>query len=152
MKVIAIIGCGRIANKHHLPNLTKIDEIRIKYACDLIEEKAVKAKSDFPKIENVITDYKVALSDPEVDAVYVLTPNFAHYTVTMDALKAGKHVFCEKPITVNYELSVKMAQEAEKVGSFAEFTENILPRIALSNYNTIQLMAIMSHPYYGSFG
>ena len=114
MKVIAIIGCGRIANKHHLPNLTKIDEVRIKYACDIIEEKAVKAKSDFPKIENVITDYKVALSDPEIDAVYVLTPNFAHYTITMDALKAGKHVFCEKPITVNYALSCEMAEEARK--------------------------------------
>ena len=51
-----------------------------------------------------------------------------------------------------YEAHIGMAQEAEKVGSFAEFTEYILPRIARSNYNTIQLMAIMSHPYYGSFG
>ena len=114
MKTIAIIGCGRIANKQHLPALSKIDEVRIKYACDLILEKAEKAKADFPKIENVITDYHVALDDPEVDAVYVLTPNFAHYTITMDALKAGKHVFCEKPITVNYALSCEMAAEAAK--------------------------------------
>ena len=114
MKIIAVIGCGRIANKQHLPALSKIDEVRIKYACDLIPEKAEKAKADFPKIENVITDYHVALDDPEVDAVYVLTPNFAHYTITMDALKAGKHVFCEKPITINYALSCEMAEEAAK--------------------------------------
>ena len=58
----------------------------------------------------------MALADPEVEAVWVLTPNFAHYTVTMDALRAGKHVFCEKPITVNYELSTEMAREAESRG------------------------------------
>ena len=50
MKVIAIVGCGRIANNAHLPALSKLDDVRIKYACDLIEEKAVKAKNDFPKI------------------------------------------------------------------------------------------------------
>ncbi len=116
MKVVAIIGCGRIANNAHLPALSKIENVRIKYACDLIEEKAKLAKEKFPKIENIITDYKVALNDKEIDGVYVLTPNYAHYTITMDALKAGKHVFCEKPITINYELSVEMAKEAEKQG------------------------------------
>ena len=114
MKVIAVIGCGRISNLSHLPALSQIDEVRIKYACDLIKEKAEKAKKDFPKIENVITDYKIALEDPEIDAVYVLTPNYAHYTITMDALKAGKHVFCEKPITINYKLSCEMAEEARR--------------------------------------
>jgi predicted dehydrogenase len=113
-KVVAVIGCGRIARNAHFPAFSKMDEVRIKYACDIIEEKAVKMKEDFPIIENVITDYNVALKDPEVDVVYVLTPNYAHYTVTMDALKAGKHVFCEKPITVNYALSLEMAEEAKK--------------------------------------
>lgn len=117
MKVItlAIIGCGRISGSH-FPGLQKNDQVRIKYACDLIESKAQKAKDTYPKIENVITDYTVALQDSEVDAVYVLTPNYAHYTITMDALKAGKHVFCEKPITVNYALSKEMADEANKRG------------------------------------
>lgn len=116
MKTIAVIGCGRIARNAHLPALSELENVRIKYACDVIEEKALKMKEDFPKIEQVITDYKVALNDSEVDAVFVLTPNFAHYTVTMDALAAGKHVLCEKPITVNYELSVKMYEAAEKAG------------------------------------
>ena len=115
-KVIAVIGCGRIANAAHFPAFEKIDGIRIKYACDLIEEKAKAAAEKYSKVENVITDYHVALNDPEVDAVWVLTPNFAHYTVTMDALAAGKHVFCEKPITVNYELSCEMAKAAEEKG------------------------------------
>ncbi len=115
--VVAVIGCGRISNSAHFPALTKLEDVRIKYACDLIESKAQAMKDKYPdKIENVITDYNIALNDPEVEAVYVLTPNFAHYTVTMDALRADKHVFCEKPVTVNYALSCEMAQEANKRG------------------------------------
>ncbi len=115
--VIAVVGCGRIAGDAHFPALTQIPEVRIKYACDLIEEKARSFKEKYPeKVENVITDYNVAFSDPEVDTVYVLTPNYAHYTVTMDALKAGKNVFCEKPITVNYALSCEMAEAANSRG------------------------------------
>lgn len=51
-----------------------------------------------------------------------------------------------------YEAHVGMATEELKVGSFNEFTDNIIPRIANSGYNTIQLMAVQEHPYYGSFG
>lgn len=120
MKVIAVIGCGRIANNAHFPAFEKMNNVRVKYACDVIEEKAKAAKEKFSKIENTITDYQVALNDKEVDCVYVLTPNYEHYTITMDALKAGKHVFCEKPITVNYDLSVQMAQEAEKQGKMIQ--------------------------------
>lgn len=51
-----------------------------------------------------------------------------------------------------YECHIGMAQEKGKVGSYEEFRKNILPRIKKSGYNTIQIMAIMEHPYYGSFG
>lgn len=51
-----------------------------------------------------------------------------------------------------YEAHVGMAQEEGRVGSFAEFTHRLLPRIAELGYNTVQLMAVMEHPYYGSFG
>ncbi len=114
--VIAVIGCGRIADSAHFPAFAQMDNVRVKYACDILPEKAEKMKEKYPFVENTIADYRVALEDDEVDAVYVLTPNYAHYTLTMDALRAGKHVFCEKPITVNYALSCEMAQEAEKQG------------------------------------
>ncbi len=115
-KTIAVIGCGRIANTAHFPALAKMDNVRVKYACDIIKEKAEKIKAEYPFVENVITDYKEALADSEVEAVFVLTPNYAHYEITMDALKAGKDVMCEKPVTVNYDLSCEMAKEAEKQG------------------------------------
>ncbi len=51
-----------------------------------------------------------------------------------------------------YECHIGMAQEEGKVGSFREFRENVLPRVKNLGYNTIQIMAIMEHPYYASFG
>jgi predicted dehydrogenase len=114
--VVAVIGCGRISDIAHFPALSKIEDARVKYAIDLIPEKAEAMKAKYPVIERTGTDYRVALADPEVDAVYVLTPNYVHYTVTMDALRAGKHVFCEKPITVSYALSKEMKDEADKTG------------------------------------
>ena len=51
-----------------------------------------------------------------------------------------------------YECHIGMAQDAEKVGTYKEFRENVLPRVIKEGYNCIQIMAIQEHPYYGSFG
>ena len=51
-----------------------------------------------------------------------------------------------------YECHVGMGQDAEKVGTYTEFKDNVLPRIIKDGYNCIQIMAIQEHPYYGSFG
>lgn len=115
---VAVVGCGRIAELQHFPALSAMKDVRIKYACDLIIEKA-NDKLRFGA-EQAITDYKIALADEEVDVVFVLTPNYAHYTVTMDSLRAGKHVFCEKPITVSYPLAEEMAAEAKKQGKMLQ--------------------------------
>ncbi|MBE6553429.1 MAG: 1,4-alpha-glucan-branching enzyme [Ruminococcaceae bacterium] len=57
----------------------------------------------------------------------------------------------KEPVYI-YECHIGMAQEREGIGSYTEFREKILPRIQSLGYNTIQIMAIMEHPYYGSFG
>ncbi len=56
-----------------------------------------------------------------------------------------------KPLLI-YECHIGMAQEREGVGSYTEFREKVLPRVVVDGYNTIQIMAIQEHPYYGSFG
>ena len=55
-----------------------------------------------------------------------------------------------KPLLI-YECHIGMAQEREGVGSYTEFREKVLPRVVADGYNTIQIMAIQEHPYYGSF-
>ena len=140
---VGVIGCGRIANGSHLPPLSKMEGVNLKYVCDIIPEKADKAKAEYGA-QYAVYDYKEILADSEVDCVYVLTPNYAHYTVTMDALRAGKHVFCEKPITINYDLSVEMAEEAKK--------QNKLLNIGVCNryHKSVEMLARLNEE--GAFG
>ena len=65
-----------------------------------------------------------------------------------------RHTACFNPdeAPLVYEVHIGMAQEEEKVGSYREFTDRVLPRVVDSGYNTLQLMAIQEHPYYASFG
>lgn len=143
--VIAVIGCGRIAKIAHFPAFAKMNNVRVKYACDLIVEKAEKIQQEYPiLVEKAITDYQIALDDGEVDAVYVLTPNYAHYQITMDALEKGKHVFCEKPITVNYELSCRMAQKAE------EMNKMLVIGVCNRFHKTVEMLEEMNRS--GAFG
>jgi 1,4-alpha-glucan branching enzyme len=65
--------------------------------------------------------------------------------------KCPKPTFPNDPLFI-YEAHVGMAQQEEKIGTYREFIENVLQRIIAGGYNTIQLMAIQEHPYYGSFG
>ncbi len=66
--------------------------------------------------------------------------------------KWQKKSFTPKKDLFIYECHIGMAQEKEGIGSYNEFRENILPRIKSLGYNTIQIMAVMEHPYYASFG
>ena len=66
--------------------------------------------------------------------------------------KWKKKSFTPKKDLYIYECHIGMAQEKEGLGTYLEFKDNILPRIKDLGYNTIQIMAIMEHPYYGSFG
>ena len=65
--------------------------------------------------------------------------------------KKPKFTPAKAPLLI-YECHIGMAQDAEKVGTYNEFRENVLPRVIKEGYNCIQIMAIAEHPYYGSFG
>ncbi|MBP6507845.1 MAG: Gfo/Idh/MocA family oxidoreductase [Opitutaceae bacterium] len=90
-----IIGAGVIAN-HMARAFTEGRGSVATVVADLNQEAASKLaeKAGNPKIT---ADYKAVLADPEVDAVYLATPPFLHRPMTVEALRAGKHVCCEKP-------------------------------------------------------
>ena len=71
---------------------------------------------------------------------------------TLDDFKWTDGDFAPKEPLFIYECHIGMAQEEGKIGSYREFRQNVLPRIKKQGYNTIQIMAIMEHPYYASFG
>lgn len=114
---IGVIGCGGIANGKHLP-AHKANPLSELYAfCDIVEERAKKAAEKFGvEGAKVYTDYKELLKDESIEAVLVLTHNAEHCRITVDALNAGKHVMCEKPMAMNYAEAKKMLEARDKSG------------------------------------
>ena len=114
---IGIIGCGGIANAKHMPALKKISQVEMVAFCDIIEERAEKAAKEYG-VEGaaVYTDYKQLIARKDIDVVHVLTPNKQHSFITVDALEAGKHVMCEKPMAINSAEAKKMLDAAKRTG------------------------------------
>ncbi|MCQ2461943.1 MAG: Gfo/Idh/MocA family oxidoreductase [Clostridia bacterium] len=114
---IGIIGCGGIANGKHMPSLKKIKNAEMVAFCDLIEERAVKAAKEYG-IEGaaVYTDYKELLKDDSIEVVHVCTPNRSHAFISIDAMEAGKHVMCEKPMAKTYAEAKAMLETSERTG------------------------------------
>ena len=114
---VGIIGCGRVANKYHMPSLKKLENVELVAFCDLIQERAEKAKADYgTQNAAVYTDYKMLLADKSIDIVHVCTPNRSHSFITIDALEMGKHVMCEKPMAKTYEEAKAMVEAAKRTG------------------------------------
>lgn len=114
---VGIIGCGGICNGKHMSALSTMDNIEIVALCDVIEERAVETRDKW-KLENVdiYTDYKELLKDETIEVVHVLTPNRSHSFITIDALEAGKHVMCEKPMAKTYKEAKAMTEAAKRTG------------------------------------
>ncbi len=111
-----IIGCGGIANSKHLPAIKKQGKIDMVAFCDIVEERAAKAKEEYGTEDaKVFTDYKELLK-MDLDAVYVTTPNREHSFISIDAMKAGKNVMCEKPMAKTAADAKAMLDTAKETG------------------------------------
>ena len=93
---IAVIGCGNIANGAHIPAYMSTAHAEIKYFCDIIPERADKAVEEYG-CGKAVYDYREILDDPDLDAVSVCTHNDHHSIISIDFMKHGKDVLCEKP-------------------------------------------------------
>ena len=93
-----IIGCGKFALGQSLPNCVAAENMEL-YHCSSIDEQGRKNAEAFnPK--KISADYRDLLKDPEVDMVMISVPHEWHDFYLEEAIKAGKHVFCEKPMTM----------------------------------------------------
>ena len=96
MVKIGIIGAGRIG-KVHAKAASNLNGAKIIWLADPIApdlEETAKSMG----IEKTSKNYKDILNDKEVDAIFICTPTDTHYTISMEALNFGKHIFCEKPV------------------------------------------------------
>lgn len=114
---IGIIGCGGIATQKHMPALSKLKNVELVAFCDIIEERAQKACKNFGTAEaKVYTDYKELLKDETIEVIHVCTPNRSHSFISIDAMEAGKHVMCEKPMAKTSEEALAMVAAAKRTG------------------------------------
>ena len=114
---VGIIGCGGIANGKHLPGLRTVPEVEMVAFCDIIVERAEAACKAYGTADaKFYENYKDLLADETIDVVHVCTPNISHSFITVDALEAGKHVMCEKPMAINSAEALKMLEAAKRTG------------------------------------
>lgn len=109
-----VVGMGGIWSWGHAPDMLKHPEVEVVAVCDVVKEKA----DDWAKQTGAKAyyDYKDLIAHADLDIVDVCTPNLYHSQVAVAALKAGKHVFCEKPDAINPLEARKMADAAKKSG------------------------------------
>lgn len=93
----ALIGAGGISQSQHLPNLQRAPHIHLKTVCDLRPE-LLKTAQDRYDIPSATCSFKEVLADPEISAVLIATRAESHAALAIEALKAGKHVYVEKPL------------------------------------------------------
>ena len=115
---VGIIGSGGIAQSCHMPGYaSRPEQCEIVWTCDANPEVAKLAAEKFG-VPRQTTDFWEVVNDPEIDAVSVATPNAFHALPTIEALKKGKHVLCEKPLAMNAHEARQMcaaAREANKI-------------------------------------
>jgi 1,5-anhydro-D-fructose reductase (1,5-anhydro-D-mannitol-forming) len=113
-----VIGIGDIATRRVIPAILAEPRSRLYGLVTGDPAKAARYSATCAAVENirVWTTLEEALADPDVHAVYVATPVFLHAPQTIQSLRAGKHVLCEKPMAMNEAEARTMAQTAEQTG------------------------------------
>ena len=113
---IAVVGCGGIAEFAHIPAYKTMENVKIVGLCDIKLEKAKRLAASFDYEIPVYEKYSEMIEKSGADAIDICTPNYLHSIVAVEALQAGKHVFCEKPDAVDVAEAEKMKAAAEKAG------------------------------------
>lgn len=108
-----IIGCGLISDSHG-GFLNTWEGSEIVAVCDINKEKLSIARDKYNC--RGYADYKELINDKEIDIVHICTPHYLHSIMAIDAMKAGKNVFCEKPMATNEEDALKMIKTSELTG------------------------------------
>jgi predicted dehydrogenase len=117
-----IIGCGAIGQRRHMPECAANPKSAVAALCDPVEDRVKQLAEGYGA--QPFTDYKKMLKSAEVDAVVVCGPNSLHAKQSIDALRAGKHVLCEKPMATTRNDAKKMIEEAKKAKRFLMIGQN----------------------------
>ncbi len=117
---VAVIGCGKIAERASLPNLVNYKEkAQVRVLCDIVESKAKSLRDKFELCGvDIIKDWKKAVTRRDIDVIFIDTPNYLHEEMTVAACNNKKHVLVEKPITIAVKAADNMIKAAKKNGVY----------------------------------
>jgi predicted dehydrogenase len=119
---IAVVGCGSIGTKRHIPEYAANKNAKLVAFCDVVLSRAdAMAKVHGGK---ACADWRDVIALPEVDAVSVCTPNALHAPISIAASNAGKHVLCEKPMAVSASEAQAMIDAAQASGKVLMIGQN----------------------------
>lgn len=96
-----------------LRNFNQLPDCRVKVCCDLDPACLAKAQERYPDLAGT-DQYNILLADPEIDAIVIATPAATHYSLAQKALQHGKHLFIEKPLTLNIQHAVQLIRISEE--------------------------------------
>ena len=111
---VGVIGCGKIAITRHLPEYASNPDAEIAGVYDFNLERAKEVAEQYQT--RAYESVEEMLNDPQIEAVSVCVRNSDHSKVTVDALRAGKHVLCEKPMQFHWMSVKKWLKQLKKQG------------------------------------
>lgn len=111
---IGVVGCGAFG-QFALQQFTQVEGVDVKAVVDTNRETALRCSQRFGR-SCVVADVDELLDDPGIHIVYIATPPYLHHAQAMAALKACKHVICEKPLALNLEQADEMIATARDKG------------------------------------
>ena len=109
---IGIVGAGGIVRQRHLPGLLKLPNVQIVAVCNARVETARSVAKEF-HIPEVLDDWAEMLDRPDLDIIWIGTPPVLHAPITISALEAGKHVFCQARMAMNLREGREMLVAAQ---------------------------------------
>ena len=122
---VAIIGLGNISYAHLKAWTAFPERARVVAMCDILPEKAVKRAGEFGISCDIVDDHHRLLDRDDIDLFDVCTPPYVHAEISINALNAGKHVICEKPMAASLEECDAMLEAARRSGRlFSSIAQN----------------------------
>ena len=112
---VGIIGCGGLAQGAHIPSLMRMketDNVEIVAVCDVYQKRLDQAAATTGATP--VKDYRAMLDSKDVDYVAIVTPEHWHARMTLDAADAGKHIYCEKPMTWSIEQAKQVVKKIQQ--------------------------------------
>ena len=126
---VGIIGVGGLCSYGHFPAMERAQGAKLLALCD-VNRESCELSARLHNVPAVYCDYHELLANPAIDAVIVATPNYLHKSISIDALKAGKHVLCEKPMALNAADAAEVVGAAQAAGKklMVDFTHRFWNR------------------------